>query len=80
MGNELDFDPPLLAPVPAGIESLTVVPDILDEQLGVQDQVLGVGTFTWMLLQREGAAGHHPSQIPTGSGAGAMAAQGLHAQ
>jgi hypothetical protein len=79
VGREVHLGPPLLLAL-ARFLGLAVLGHVLDQEAGVEQQVLGVGGFSRMLLQLEGAPGHHASQVAAGLGPGAVGAQGLHAQ
>ncbi|MDT4847556.1 hypothetical protein FQZ97_816160 [compost metagenome] len=70
----------MLLAVDSGFAVLAVFCHVLDEQVGVQDQVFGVGRLPGMLLQLEGASWHHAPQVAAGLGPGAVGAQCLHAQ
>jgi hypothetical protein len=80
MGREGHMNAPLLLPVLNRVLVLAVLRDVLDDEVGVQNQVLGIGSLAGMLRQPEGTARHHAAQIAAALGTLAMCAQGLHAQ
>jgi hypothetical protein len=64
----------------SAVLALAFLRDVLDQEPGVQHQVLGVGGLPRMFLQLEGAPCHHAPQVAAGLRPGAVGAQGLHAQ
>jgi hypothetical protein len=64
----------------SAVLALAFLGHVLDQEPGVQHQVLGVGGLPRVLPQLEGAPGHHAPQVAAGLRPGAVGAQGLHAQ
>ncbi|MCY1238983.1 hypothetical protein D3C85_1640890 [compost metagenome] len=78
MGREVDVHPPLLLSLSHGVPVLAVLSNVFDDEMGIEDEMLGVDPRAWVLAQQERAAWHDASQIAAGLCALAMRAQGLH--
>ena len=80
VGRQVHLHTPRLRSVRPRILVLAVLAHVLDQEVGVQHQVFGVGPLAGVLLELEGAPRHHAAQVAAGFGPGPVGAQLLHAQ